>query len=138
MNIGAMTYTIIDPCPQKAKRCSKIRSHGVRVARVSAVRLQGAGNDFLQNVTCFGCGEKGHFKDKCPKAGNQQNDGARGRAYVVVENPQQNPNVVTAFQILKKKLGNDPVVSTPSGGTLRFCVYVMHQNKVFRSVLMPV
>ncbi|GJT23082.1 retrovirus-related pol polyprotein from transposon TNT 1-94 [Tanacetum coccineum] len=37
----------------------------------------------------------GHFKDKCPKAGNQQNDGARGRAYVVVENPQQNPNVVT-------------------------------------------
>ncbi|GKF24652.1 putative reverse transcriptase domain-containing protein, partial [Tanacetum coccineum] len=30
------------------------------------VRLQGAGNDFLQNVTCFGCGEKGHFKDKCP------------------------------------------------------------------------
>ncbi|GJR25756.1 putative reverse transcriptase domain-containing protein [Tanacetum coccineum] len=52
-------------------------------------------NDFLQNVTCFGCGEKGHFKDKCPKAGNQQNDGARRRAYVVIENPQQNPNVVT-------------------------------------------
>ncbi|GKC91720.1 putative reverse transcriptase domain-containing protein, partial [Tanacetum coccineum] len=43
------------------------------------VRLQGAGNDFLQNVTCFGCGEKGHFKDKCPKAGNKENDGARGR-----------------------------------------------------------
>ncbi|GJT31502.1 putative reverse transcriptase domain-containing protein [Tanacetum coccineum] len=36
------------------------------------VRLQGACIDFLQNVTCFGCGEKGHFKDKCPKAmGNQ-------------------------------------------------------------------
>ncbi|GJR69463.1 putative reverse transcriptase domain-containing protein [Tanacetum coccineum] len=64
------------------------------------VRLQGAGNDFLQNVTCFGCGEKGHFKDKCPKAGNQQNDGARGRAYVVVENPQQNPNVVTGTFLL--------------------------------------
>ncbi|GJS81208.1 reverse transcriptase domain-containing protein [Tanacetum coccineum] len=63
-------------------------------------RLQGAGNDFLQNVTCFGCGEKGHFKDKCPKAGNQQNDGARGRAYVVVENPQQNPNVVTGTFLL--------------------------------------
>ncbi|GKA61348.1 hypothetical protein Tco_0760755 [Tanacetum coccineum] len=38
---------------------------------------------------------KGHYKDKCPKARNQQNDGARARAYVVVENPQQNPNVVT-------------------------------------------
>ncbi|GKA58255.1 putative reverse transcriptase domain-containing protein [Tanacetum coccineum] len=50
---------------------------------------------FYANVTCFGCGEKGHFKDKCPKAGNLQNDRARGRAYVVVENPQQNPNVVT-------------------------------------------
>ncbi|GJZ13924.1 putative reverse transcriptase domain-containing protein [Tanacetum coccineum] len=37
---------------------------------------------------------KRHFKDKCPKAGNQQNDGAHGRAYVVIENPQQNPNVV--------------------------------------------
>ncbi|GJW31807.1 putative reverse transcriptase domain-containing protein [Tanacetum coccineum] len=64
------------------------------------VRLQDAGNDFLQNVTCFGCGEKGHFKDKCLKAGNQQNDGARGRTYVVVENPQQNPNVVTGTFLL--------------------------------------
>ncbi|GKD65838.1 putative reverse transcriptase domain-containing protein [Tanacetum coccineum] len=64
------------------------------------VRLQGAGNDFQQNVTCFECGEKGHFKDKCPKARNQQNDGARGRAYVVIENPQQNPNVVTGTFLL--------------------------------------
>ncbi|GJY01131.1 putative reverse transcriptase domain-containing protein [Tanacetum coccineum] len=64
------------------------------------VRLQGTCNDFLQNVTCFGCGKKGHFKNKCPKAGNQQNDGARRRAYVVVENPQQNPNVVTGTFLL--------------------------------------
>nr|GFC54712.1 ABC transporter C family member 4-like [Tanacetum cinerariifolium] len=45
-------------------------------------------------MTCYGCGEKGHFKDKCPKRRNQQNEGAHGRAYVVVENPQQNLNVV--------------------------------------------
>ncbi|GJW78913.1 reverse transcriptase domain-containing protein [Tanacetum coccineum] len=45
-------------------------------------------------------GEKGHFKDKCPKAGNQQNDRARMRAYVVVENPQHNPNVVTGTFLL--------------------------------------
>ncbi|GJS01035.1 putative reverse transcriptase domain-containing protein [Tanacetum coccineum] len=62
--------------------------------------VQGAGNNFLQNMTCFGCGEKGHYKDKCPKARNQQNDGARARAYVVVENPQQNPNVVTGTFLL--------------------------------------
>ncbi|GJX15526.1 putative reverse transcriptase domain-containing protein [Tanacetum coccineum] len=49
---------------------------------------------------CLGCGEKGHYKDKCPKARNQQNDGARARAYVVVENPQQNPNVVTGTFLL--------------------------------------
>ncbi|GJY07641.1 putative reverse transcriptase domain-containing protein [Tanacetum coccineum] len=42
---------------------------------------------------------QGHFKDKCPKVGNQLNDGAHGRAYVVIENPQQNPNVVTVLEV---------------------------------------
>ncbi|GJV44167.1 reverse transcriptase domain-containing protein [Tanacetum coccineum] len=84
------------PCPQKCQRCQRI-GHMEKDCRV---RLQGAGNDFLQNVTCFGCGEKGHFKDKCPKAGNQQNDGARGRAYVVIKNLQQNSNVVTGTFLL--------------------------------------
>ncbi|GJV49970.1 putative RNA-directed DNA polymerase, eukaryota, reverse transcriptase zinc-binding domain protein [Tanacetum coccineum] len=55
---------------------SKNKVHTEKDCRV---RLQGAGNDFLQNVTYFGCGKKGHFKDKCPKIGNHQNDGARGR-----------------------------------------------------------
>ncbi|GJU46476.1 putative reverse transcriptase domain-containing protein [Tanacetum coccineum] len=48
------------------------------------------------DVTCYGCGEKGHLRNKCPKGRNQQNEGARARAYVMgTENPQQNPNVVT-------------------------------------------
>ncbi|GJV98797.1 putative reverse transcriptase domain-containing protein [Tanacetum coccineum] len=55
---------------------------------------------FTINATCYGCGEKGHLKNKCPKAGNQHNEGARARAYVVVENPQQNPNVVTGTFLL--------------------------------------
>ncbi|GJW26270.1 putative reverse transcriptase domain-containing protein [Tanacetum coccineum] len=63
-------------------------------------RLQNAGDNFLQNVTCFGCGEKGHFKDRCPRARNQQNEGAHGRANVVIKNPQQNPNVVTGTFLL--------------------------------------
>nr|GEU65156.1 hypothetical protein [Tanacetum cinerariifolium] len=37
----------------------------------------------LQDVVCFGCDDKGHYKNKCPKGRNQQNDGARARAYVV-------------------------------------------------------
>ncbi|GJZ61097.1 putative reverse transcriptase domain-containing protein, partial [Tanacetum coccineum] len=59
------------------------------------VRLPGTGDNNLRNVTCYGCGEKGHLRNTCPKQRNQQNEGARARAYVVVENPQQNPNVVT-------------------------------------------
>nr|GEW65433.1 hypothetical protein [Tanacetum cinerariifolium] len=43
---------------------------------------------------------RGHYKNKCPKARNQQNKRDRARAYVVVENPQQNPNVVTGTFLL--------------------------------------
>ncbi|GKD46174.1 putative reverse transcriptase domain-containing protein, partial [Tanacetum coccineum] len=56
------------PCPQKCQRCQKI-GHLEKDCRV---RLQGASNDFLQNLT----------------------------SYVVVENPQQNPNVVTGTFLL--------------------------------------
>ncbi|GKC83228.1 putative reverse transcriptase domain-containing protein [Tanacetum coccineum] len=34
-------------------------------------------------VTCYGCGEKGHYKNKCPKRKDQLTEGARGRAYVI-------------------------------------------------------
>ncbi|GJT54330.1 putative reverse transcriptase domain-containing protein [Tanacetum coccineum] len=54
----------------------------------------------LQDVTFYGCGEKGHYKNKCPKGRKQQNEGAHGRAYVVVENLQQNLNVVTGTFLL--------------------------------------
>nr|GFC56457.1 putative reverse transcriptase domain-containing protein [Tanacetum cinerariifolium] len=51
-------------------------------------------------MTCYGCGEKGHLRRRCPKGRNQRNKGARARAYVVVKNPQQNPNVVTGTFLL--------------------------------------
>ncbi|GJU04967.1 putative reverse transcriptase domain-containing protein [Tanacetum coccineum] len=80
----------IGKCPPKCQKCQRT-GHREKDCRV---RVPGAGVT-LQDVTCYGCGEKGHFKDKCPKGRNQQNKGARARAYVVAENPQQNPNVVT-------------------------------------------
>nr|GEX46459.1 hypothetical protein [Tanacetum cinerariifolium] len=63
-------------------------------------RPPGPGVTPLQDVVCFGYGDKGYYKNKCPKGKNQQNDGARARAYVVVENAQKNPNVVTGTFIL--------------------------------------
>nr|GEV13288.1 hypothetical protein [Tanacetum cinerariifolium] len=52
---------------------------------------------------CRKCQRTGHQEKDCrvrlPER-NQQNKGARGRAYVVVENPQQNPNVVTGTFLL--------------------------------------
>ncbi|GJR79573.1 putative reverse transcriptase domain-containing protein [Tanacetum coccineum] len=79
-------------CPPKCRRCQRT-GHQEKYCRV---RLPGAGVTPLQDVTCFGCGEKGHYKNKCPKGMNQQNEEDRARAYVMgTENPHQNPNVVT-------------------------------------------
>ncbi|GJR05460.1 putative reverse transcriptase domain-containing protein [Tanacetum coccineum] len=83
-------------CPSKCRKCQRT-GHQEKDCRA---RIPGAGITPLQDVTCYGCGEKGHYKDKCPKGRNQQNEGARGRAYVMVENPQQNPNVVTGTFLL--------------------------------------
>nr|GEX20174.1 reverse transcriptase domain-containing protein [Tanacetum cinerariifolium] len=63
-------------------------------------KLPGTDDNPLRNVTCYGCGEKGHLRHIFPKKRNQQNEGARPRAYVVVENAQQNPNVVMGTFLL--------------------------------------
>ncbi|GJW07966.1 putative reverse transcriptase domain-containing protein [Tanacetum coccineum] len=79
-------------CPPKCQKCQRVGHY----EKDCKVKLPDAGKDYLQNATCYGCGEKGHLKNKYPKGRNQQNEGARGRAYVMgAENPQQNPNVVT-------------------------------------------
>ncbi|GJW56139.1 reverse transcriptase domain-containing protein [Tanacetum coccineum] len=83
-------------CPPKCQKCQKA-GHLEKDCRV---RPPGAGVYPYQDVTCHGCGEKGHFRNRCPKAGNQQNVGARARAYAVGENPQQNPNVVAGTFLL--------------------------------------
>ncbi|GJZ70600.1 putative reverse transcriptase domain-containing protein [Tanacetum coccineum] len=83
-------------CPPKCQKCQKA-GHLEKDCRV---RPPGAGVYPYQDVTCLGCVEKRNFRNMCPKAGNQQNVGARARAYAVGENPQQNPNVVAGTFLL--------------------------------------
>ncbi|GJU54906.1 putative reverse transcriptase domain-containing protein [Tanacetum coccineum] len=52
------------------------------------------------NVMFPGCGKKGHYRNRCPLGRNQPNKGARRRVYVVVENLQKNPNVITGTFLL--------------------------------------
>ncbi|GJS63598.1 reverse transcriptase domain-containing protein [Tanacetum coccineum] len=64
-------------------------------------KILGADVNSLQNVTCYGCGEKGYFRNKCPKKMGHENEGARRRGYVMrTEDPQQNPDVVTGTFLL--------------------------------------
>ncbi|GJS71379.1 putative reverse transcriptase domain-containing protein [Tanacetum coccineum] len=70
-------------CPPKCQKCQRTG----HLEKDCKDILLGACNYFLQNTTCYGYSEKGHLKNKYPKAGNQHNEGACARAYVVVENP---------------------------------------------------
>nr|GEV30648.1 putative reverse transcriptase domain-containing protein [Tanacetum cinerariifolium] len=83
----------------KAARCRNCLRLGHKEKDRKA-RPPGACVTPLQDVVCFGYGDKGHYKNKCPKGRNQQNDGARARAYVVVENVHPNPNLVTSTFLL--------------------------------------
>ncbi|GJV66491.1 reverse transcriptase domain-containing protein [Tanacetum coccineum] len=52
-------------------------------------------------VTCHACGEKGHYKNQCPKANNN----AHGRAYLLKDkNAHQDLNVVTGTFLLNQHL----------------------------------
>ncbi|GJU67118.1 putative reverse transcriptase domain-containing protein [Tanacetum coccineum] len=81
----------VGACAKMCARCRK-RGHEEKDCRVKMVdgRPQEAGK-----VGGCGGGGKGHTKNNCPKAGNAQNNRARGRAYQVVENAAQDPKVVT-------------------------------------------
>nr|GEW47059.1 putative reverse transcriptase domain-containing protein [Tanacetum cinerariifolium] len=86
----------IDRCPPKCRRYQRMG----HIEADCRTRLLGTDENPLWIMTCYGCGEKGHLRRQCPKGRNQRNEGARARAYVVVENPQQNLNVVTGTFLL--------------------------------------
>ncbi|GJY12553.1 putative reverse transcriptase domain-containing protein [Tanacetum coccineum] len=121
-------------CPPKCQKCQRT-GHLEKDCRVI---LPGACNDFLQNATCYGCGEKGHLKNKCPKAGNQHNEGARARAYVSFVSSVFTPfidisptSLNTSYEV---KLADGKVVSTNT--VLRSCTLVL-LNHVFKIDLLP-
>ncbi|GKA43914.1 putative reverse transcriptase domain-containing protein [Tanacetum coccineum] len=93
-------HELVLMCPElvstESKKIEK-RGHEEKDCRV---RFPDPGGNALQNMTCFGCEEKGNYKNRCPKGWNPPNKGAHAGAYVVVENPQQNLNVVTGTFLL--------------------------------------
>ncbi|GJU02865.1 putative reverse transcriptase domain-containing protein, partial [Tanacetum coccineum] len=121
------------PCPPKCRRCQRM-GHMEKDCRA---RLPSAGDDFLQNMTCFSCGKKGHYKNKCSKAGNQQNEGARARAYVVLKNPFVSSAFTPFIDIAptalntsyEVKLADGKVVSTNT--VLRGCILALY-NHIFK------
>ncbi|GJQ90324.1 putative reverse transcriptase domain-containing protein [Tanacetum coccineum] len=122
-------------CPPKCQKCQRT-GHLEKDCRAI---LPGACNDFLQNATCYGCGEKGHLKNKCPKAGNQHNEGARARAYMVsFVSSTFTPFINIAPTALNTRyeaaLADGKVVSTNT--VLRGCTLVL-LNHVFKIDLLP-
>ncbi|GJS33239.1 putative reverse transcriptase domain-containing protein [Tanacetum coccineum] len=84
-------------CTIQCYKCGKIR-HKERDCRGKAVAT---GANAQPVVTCYGCREKGHMRDRCPKRNNLQGEEARGRAYVIKDTKkQQGPNVVTGTFLL--------------------------------------
>ncbi|GJR45907.1 putative reverse transcriptase domain-containing protein [Tanacetum coccineum] len=115
------------PCPSKCQRCQRMG----HLEKDCIARLQGAGNEFLQNVTCFGYGKKGHFKDRCPKARNQQNEKSFVSSVFTHFIDIAPTALNTSYEI---ELADGQIVSTNT--ILRSCTLVLC-NHVFKIDLLP-
>ncbi|GKD65955.1 reverse transcriptase domain-containing protein [Tanacetum coccineum] len=86
------------PCIVKSHTCNKV-GHQTRNCRSKGP----ATRSILQpvSVTCHACGDKGHYRNQCPKANNN----AHGRAYMLRDkNAHQDPKVVTGMFLLNQHL----------------------------------
>ncbi|GJS95041.1 putative reverse transcriptase domain-containing protein [Tanacetum coccineum] len=85
-------------CTVKYRSCQRT-GHQIKDCRIMT---PATGSNMQPIVTCYGCGKKGYYKNKCPKKKDQQVESARGRAYVMRnEEPQQDPNMVTGTFLFK-------------------------------------
>ncbi|GJT30492.1 putative reverse transcriptase domain-containing protein [Tanacetum coccineum] len=86
------------PCTVKCQTCNKV-GHQTKNYRNKGPAT--GSNLQLVSVSCHACGEKGHYRNQCPKANNS----AHGRAYLLRDkNAHQNPNVVTGMFLLNQHL----------------------------------
>nr|GEY33909.1 putative reverse transcriptase domain-containing protein [Tanacetum cinerariifolium] len=111
-------------CPPKCRRCQRLGHHEADCK----VRLPCTEDNPLRNVTCYGCGEKGHLRHLCPKGRNQQNEGARARAYVVVETHSR---IRMCYDV---ELADKKIVSTNT--VLRGCTLALFSH-TFKIDLLP-
>nr|GEY27828.1 reverse transcriptase domain-containing protein [Tanacetum cinerariifolium] len=86
------------PCPAKCQTCNKM-GHLTKDCRNKG---PATGSNLQQvPVSCHARGEKGHYRNQCPKAKN----GASGIAYVLRDrNAHKDPNVVTGTVLLNQHL----------------------------------
>nr|GEV04387.1 putative reverse transcriptase domain-containing protein [Tanacetum cinerariifolium] len=93
--------------PKVLKTCNKV-GHMTKKCRNKGEAI--GSNPLPVRMTFHACGEKGHYRNQCPKANNN----AHGRAYLLRDkNAHQDPNVVTdtTYDI---KMANGNLVGTNS------------------------
>ena len=64
------------------KNCSKI-GHIAKDCRARPLAMVQATPETMSkaNVTCFGCGKKGHYRNECRESWNRGNQGSGGNGY---------------------------------------------------------